>query len=287
MSTVFFESSNTDAERRQMLHRGDVLVFGPRPETIRLCARMAELIEGETLNLQAPVSLSPSTFQSAVTRLRKLAGRDPAALAALTELLAAFGCDLRRTYRHRLYLRVVPPVGESGPAQPAFHAAPHRDVWLSAPQCQINWWMPISELSEDCCLLLYPRFWQVPISNDSAEFDYSTFKKRFANAYGGSNMASNPIPPVNHPKALAPIDSGEALRLICPVGGLILFSAAHLHASARNRSGRVRFSVDFRTCHADDVEQNAGPPAVDNDCTGSNLTDSRRVADGAPFGSGA
>jgi hypothetical protein len=284
MCTVFFDSSSSDAERRQLLHRGDILVFGPRPESNRLCARIVELVQDEMPNLQAPFGLSPSTFQSAVTRLRKQAGRDPAADAALTELLAALGCDLQRTYRHRLYLRIVPPVGESGPAHPAFHAAPHRDVWLSAPQSQINWWMPVSELSEDCCLLIYPRFWQQPISNDSGEFDYSAYKERFVKAFGGSSGVSDPVPPLTHPQALDPVDPGEAIRLICPAGGLILFSAAHLHASARNRSGRVRLSVDFRTCNADDRERNAGPAAVDSHCTGSSLTDFRRAADGAPFG---
>ena len=55
------------------------------------------------------------------------------------------------------------------------------------------------------------------------------------------------------PRATEPIQLDPQIRLICPVGGVILFSAAQMHSSVPNISGVTRFSIDFRTVHLDDV----------------------------------
>jgi hypothetical protein len=69
------------------------------------------------------------------------------------------------------------------------------------------------------------------------------------------------------------------IRLICPVGGVILFSAAHLHASVPNTSGRTRFSFDFRTVHLDDIGAKRGAPNIDSECEGHMLRDYIRARD--------
>jgi hypothetical protein len=71
------------------------------------------------------------------------------------------------------------------------------------------------------------------------------------------------------PRATGPIDLDPQVRLICPVGGLILFSAAQMHSSVSNTSGVTRFSIDFRTVHLDDAVEKRGAPNIDSSCTGT------------------
>ncbi len=58
-----------------------------------------------------------------------------------------------------------------------------------------------------------------------------------------------------------------------------MFSAAQLHSTVPNTSGRTRFSVDFRTVHLDDVTAGTGAPNVDSACTGTTMGDYLRATD--------
>src|SRR5439155_11024345 len=78
-------------------------------------------------------------------------------------------------------------------------------------------------------------------------------------------------------------DLDDQIRLVCPAGGILMFAGAHLHSSVPNRSGRTRFSFDFRTVHQDDVRQARGAPNVDSSCAASQLRHYRRAADFAIF----
>jgi hypothetical protein len=63
------------------------------------------------------------------------------------------------------------------------------------------------------------------------------------------------------------------MRVVCPVGGSILFSGAHMHSTVPNDSGYTRFSIDFRTVNRDDVAEGKGAPNIDSACTGTSLRD--------------
>ena len=41
---------------------------------------------------------------------------------------------------------------------------PHRDTWYSAPQCQINWWMPIYEIVSENAMAFHPRYFGEAVS---------------------------------------------------------------------------------------------------------------------------
>jgi hypothetical protein len=73
------------------------------------------------------------------------------------------------------------------------------------------------------------------------------------------------------------------LQVVVPVGGMILFSAHHLHSSVPNTSGKTRFSIDFRTVHAGDIRAGKGAPMHDVHCTGSNIRDFMRANDLTPI----
>jgi hypothetical protein len=63
----------------------------------------------------------------------------------------------------------------------------------------------------------------------------------------------------------------------------MVFSGCHLHATAPNRSGSIRFSIDFRTIHEEDVRHGRGPANIDSHARGTTLPDFLRVADLVPF----
>jgi hypothetical protein len=69
------------------------------------------------------------------------------------------------------------------------------------------------------------------------------------------------------------------IRVILQPGAILLFSAAQMHSSVPNTSGRTRFSIDFRTVHLDDVVARRGAPNVDSECTGTTMGDYLRATD--------
>src|SRR5207302_11470646 len=81
----------------------------------------------------------------------------------------------------------------------------------------------------------------------------------------------------------SPIELEPQLRVVCPVGGIILFSGAQLHSSVPNTSGVTRFSIDFRTVNYDDAVQKLGAANVDSHCTGTTMRDYLRASDLARF----
>ena len=62
-------------------------------------------------------------------------------------------------------------------------------------------------------------------------------------------------------------------------GELLAFSAAQLHSTVPNTSGRTRFSVDFRTVAHADLVAHAGARLVDTNSTGTTLRDFLRCDD--------
>jgi hypothetical protein len=69
------------------------------------------------------------------------------------------------------------------------------------------------------------------------------------------------------------------IRVLTPVGGLLLFSAAQMHSTVPNDTGRTRFSIDFRTVHRADAESFRGAANVDSSCTGTTMNDYLRASD--------
>ena len=64
-----------------------------------------------------------------------------------------------------------------------------------------------------------------------------------------------------------------------PPGAILLFSAAQLHSTVPNTSGRTRFSIDFRTVNLADGVSNHGARNIDSECTGTTMRDYLRSAD--------
>ena len=124
-------------------------------------------------------------------------------------------------------------------------------------------------------MAFHPRYWSEPVNNNSAGFNYYTHNK-----LRGENVTKlTKEDPRLMPRPTEPIQLDPQVRLICPVGGLILFSAAQMHSSVPNTSGVTRFSIDFRTVQLDDVVAKKGALNLDTACTGTVMRDFLRGTD--------
>jgi hypothetical protein len=85
------------------------------------------------------------------------------------------------------------------------------------------------------------------------------------------------------PRATETVEIEPQLRLLCPAGGMLIFSGAQMHSSVPNTSGRTRYSIDFRHVHLDDVAAQRGAPRSDEASTGTTMRDYLRASDGAPL----
>ena len=125
-------------------------------------------------------------------------------------------------------------------------------------------------------MAFHPRYWSKPVTNSSADYNYYIWNK----LHRGDSVAkltkedNRPLP-----RATEVMELDPQIRLICPVGGLILFSAAQMHSSVPNTSGVTRFSIDFRTVHQRDLLVKKGAPNLDAACTGTVLRDFLRGTD--------
>ncbi len=277
MTAVHYDSQLADEARRARIYAGDLFVYRPLPATLRLVEFAREMIA------QAFGSLDPESAQDhlpVAEYAARLAALKPAFIhhagckQLLPEILASLGCDPERTYFDVPRMRTSTSDGylTTGIAY-AFH--PHRDTWYSAPMCQINWWLPIFPLAPDNCMAFHPQFWANPLQNTSREYDYQEWNRsaRFAAA---QQIGVDARP---QPHALEPVQTVPDIRLLPAPGGLIVFSAAQLHSSVPNSSGRTRFSIDFRTVHLDDVRALRGAPNIDSRPTGTTMGDYLRCTD--------
>jgi hypothetical protein len=199
---------------------------------------------------------------------------DPESKRLIQEMLTDLGCDPEKVYFDVPRMRSSTSHGylTSGIAY-AFH--PHRDTWYSAPQCQFNWWLPIYPISADNGLAFHPRYWYTPIKNSSRVYNYAVW-----NATSRKEAAKHVKTDTRvQPKPEEEIELDPQIRPICEPGGLIIFSAAQMHSSVPNTSGKTRFSIDFRTVHVGDVAERRGAPNIDSECTGTTMGDYLRISD--------
>jgi hypothetical protein len=135
--------------------------------------------------------------------------------------------------------------------------------------CQLNWWLPIYEFDANSSMAFHTRFFDRYIKNGSRDFNYYIW-----NAEGRRNAASYiKSDERKQPRAEEPIDLRPQVSVVCPPGGIILFSPAHLHSTVPNTSGKTRYSLDFRTVNIEDVVAKRGAPNVDSEPKGTSLRD--------------
>ena len=277
MNTTYVDSPVQDGIRRARVYEGDLFVFTPRPSSEALCAFARELTEEAFAPLDprtAQYDLSVEDYAALLAQLKPRFIHHPRCKELIRGMLTDYGCDAEQTYFDLPRLRTATAHSylTSGIAY-AFH--PHRDTWYSAPMAQLNWWLPIYEIESENCLAFHPKYWNQPIKNGSSGYNYYAW-----NADSRKNAAKHVKSDTRkQPHAEEPIELEPQTRVICPPGGLILFSAAQLHSTVPNTSRLTRFSIDFRTVDAADLRSRSGAANIDSAATGTTLRDYLRVSD--------
>jgi hypothetical protein len=267
----------TDDERRSKLYTGDLFVQGPSPSVegfVEFTRGMVEDAFGSHDPETAQYDLPVDEYAAILASLKPTFIHAAESKAHLQAILAEHGADPDLTYFDvpRLRTSTSHDYLTTGIAY-AFH--PHRDTWYSAPMMQINWWLPIYEVTADNVIAFHPQYFDNGVGNSSENYNYYRWN-RDSRGIAATQIG---VDRREQPKPTESIDPEPQIRPVPPVGGVTLFSGAQLHSSVPNFSGRTRISVDFRTVHRADVEAGRGAPNVDSRCTGTTLRDYLRVSD--------
>lgn len=277
MSTIYVDAPFSDDVRRQCIYNGALLVQSPLPSTLAFCEFARELIHeafGDLEPRKAQYSLPVEEYAAILGRLKPHFIHHPRSKGYLKAILEEMGCDPSKTFFE------VPKMRSSTSddyltAGIAYAWHPHRDTWYSAPACQINWWMPIFEIESENAMAFHPRYWDQPVENTSSGYNYYQWNKHHRTNVT-QYLKADPRP---LPRATENVELDPQVRLICPVGGMIIFSGAQMHSSVPNTSGSTRFSLDFRSVHLDDLVERKGAHNVDSACTGTVLGEFIRALD--------
>lgn len=277
MNTIYVDSRVDDQRRRKLLYEGQLFTYSARPSSTAFTEFARQMIEeafGSLDPVTAQYEMSVEKFVEIFAPLKPKFIHHAESKRLIKEMLIDFGCDPETTYLDVPRLRAVTSDGylTSGVGY-AHH--PHRDTWYSAPQCQINWWLPIYEIESESSMAFHPRYWNEPVKNGSREFNYYEW-----NSSGRADAAKHITSDTRkQPKPEQPMELDPQIRVINGPGGVVAFSAAQMHSTVPNTSGRTRFSIDFRTVNRDDVKNRIGAPNLDSECTGTSLRDFMRGSD--------
>lgn len=278
MSTIYFDPPFSDERRREELYQGQLLVYSPRRSTLAFIGFARKLIEEAFAPFDpesAQQHLSVEQYADLLGKLKPNFIHHSESKALMRDIFHEMGCDLEKTYFD------VPKMRSStsdnylttGIAY-AWH--PHRDTWYSAPPCQINWWIPIYDIQSNNAMAFHPQYWNVPVKNSSKGYNYYVWNQQNRGAHVAGFLKEDPRP---LPKPTESLVLEPQIRLIVPAGGIILFSAAQMHSSVPNTSGKTRFSIDFRVVNLDDAAGRKGASRVDEECTGTTMRDYLRASD--------
>lgn len=278
MQTVYFDAPFSDDERRRELYNGQLFVFSPRYSTRALIEFVRGLVEEAFEGLDpetAQYQLSVEEYAEILGKLKPAFIHHPESKRHIQSIFREMSCDLDKSYFDVPKMRSSTSDGylTTGIAY-AWH--PHRDTWYSAPDCQINWWIPIYDIQLDNAMAFHPHYWSRPVKNSSSGYNYYEWNQLHRGAHVAGYLREDPRP---LPRPTEAFEREPEIRLICPAGGIILFAAAQMHSSVPNTSGKTRFSIDFRTVHLDDVVAKRGAPNLDNASTGTVMRDYLRGSD--------
>lgn len=277
MSAVHFDANIDDDVRREKLYRGALYVYSPTAATKALCDLAREMCEQAFAPYdprEAQYHLSVEKYVEILAKLKPQFIHHPTCKEIIPAILEERKCDLDQTFFDVPRLRTVTSDGylTSGLG---YAFKPHRDTWYSPPMCQLNWWLPIYEITPENTMAFHPHYWDRPIKNSSNEFNYQDWQQT------GRKAAPKLVKSDNRrqSEALEPIELEPQLRLVPEPGGMIVFSAAHLHSTVPNTAGATRFSIDFRTVHLGDLNARHGAANIDSACSGTTIHDYLRASD--------
>lgn len=235
------------------------------------------LVDALMAAVHAVLGPAPHTFtgdvHASLADLRSAVMRESRWWAALAALIDETGFALARQRIDAPRLRALAPFLAEARAPRGAYAV-HRDTWYANPPAQINWWLALHDLEPGESFAFYPEYFAAPIANDSALLDYDALVA--AHRDGGTPLS------VHAPDTRVRPPAAAARRFRLARGEALLFAGAHLHGGMPVTTGRVRFSLDFRTVDEHDLAAGRGAPLLDAHCRGHAEDDYARLAGYAP-----
>lgn len=277
MNSIIIDAPISEEKKRELLYRGQLLVYSPTASSLALVDFARKMVEAafhpldpETAQFHMPVE----KYAAILAELKPKFIHAPESKKCIQGMLGDLGFSLEKTYFDvpRMRSSTSDDFLTSGIAY-AFH--PHRDTWYSAPMCQINWWLPIYPIVPENAMAFHPRYWSQAVRNGSSGYNYAEWNRTSRQNAAQFLKQDTRV----QPKPEEPMELDPQIRVIAPPGGVLLFSAAQMHSSVPNNSGRTRFSIDFRTVNVDDVSARRGAPNVDSAFTGTTMGDYLRGTD--------
>jgi hypothetical protein len=253
---------------RARLYDGDVVLWSRRPALEAVVEHVLDLLDAAFAPHEPRLAqrhLDVAEWVAQFAPVKPAVIHHPRTLALLVGVLDAEGFDLDQWYVD------VPRVG--------YLHHPHRDTWWSAPMQQCNVWLPLYPYDGTSGMEYYPAWWDRPVPNSSDRFDYYEWN-RVGRAVAATMIG---VDTREQPRATVPIELGEVVRPVVPVGGAQLFAGCAFHGATGNDTGRTRFSMDWRIVHVGDVAEGRGPSNLDSHGRGTSLRDFRRASDLAPM----
>lgn len=281
MIKISFNQNADDLARREHIFAGTLVFHSATPESRTLC-EFARTTIGHAFGGRDPEhaqeSMTVEEFIAVVGPMKSLFTNAWATKEHVRAYLVAMGVDAENTYFDVPRLRVVPH-SEYLTSGVSYAYKAHRDTWYSSPLAQVNWWLPVWDVTIERTMAFFPGYWSRPIANSSSDFDYGEWC-RIGRAQAVSQVAQDTR---NHPLPKAQVTADDEFRYAARAGDAVVFSAAQLHATAPNTSTCTRFSMDFRTVQVEDLRSGRGAPNIDGGARGSTLGDFLRVSDFSPL----
>jgi hypothetical protein len=281
MPTIYLDAAHSDEARRHRLYGGDLYAFSPGDSATKLAELARELSEAAFAPYEpelAQDNMTPEQYAEILAELKPKFIHHPRAKELIAGMLSDIGADIERTYFDVPRLRTMAhsQYMNAGLAL-QFHS--HRDTWFSAPQQQLNWWLPVYPIESENSMAFHPQYFDRAIRNTSSGYDYDEWNRT------GRQQAAKIVKKETRkqPEAHEELELTPDVRVVTPPGGVICFSAAQLHTTVPNTTTRTRFSIDFRTVNLDDLIDGVGAANVDAECTGTTLRDFVRASDLAPM----
>jgi len=241
----------TPSELAERVFSGRIVVFQKLDAAHELVRETRSLL-GEVFEGRPPTrafeTLGAEAYRERMKTARSRFRKSEAIGRLYHGALIEAGADPETSYVDQLSLRSAPPF-EAAYGRGFGQLPPHRDSWGAGLDCQINWWLPFYEITEERTMAIFPRYWDRPVANDSDGWDWTRA------------LREPDYPPL--PSAREPIDWTEAIHLVVPPGALVAFSGSHLHATVPNRSNEARISSDTRSVDLSHLRQGRGAPNVD------------------------
>ena len=258
---------NNPLPKREFLkkiYNGEIICF-ENFEAINNINRKSKQIIGKLINPFDPEKIhkksSHKKILSIILEFQKIFRNSSYISNEITKFFHLLGFSSNELFLDRIYARVVSSNEKKNNFIGKYITDPlsfHRDTWGSNLYSQINWWSPIFKLQYENTMIIFPQFWDVPLKNDSKNFNLPEVINLNKNLILNGKKQMKSIPTLRQK-----VDLGSGIPILIKPGEILAFSGAHAHSSMSNNSGFTRYSFETRTIFFPDFLNSVGAKNID------------------------